>query len=159
MRKEPLKIGLLVSTLGATQLGYHVLEQGNARLGESIDVDLIIFQQNVTKTWTTPTFAMMNVSEAYSFTGAIIATDVDCARKSLRFPGPSSLFFYSWDMEWLRAGRCTYEEHARVYTDERLPLIARSDSHANLLERCWNRRVLAVVPSCDLAGLAKAVLS
>lgn len=154
-RQDGCRLGFILSSLGATQLAYHLLEQGDAVLSDRTDLDVVVFFQNVTKTWTTPTFAAMNISEAYGFTGVAIATDLDTAGKLARFPGPSKRFFYVWDLEWLRPSGRFYEDYASVYC--KLPLIARSDSHARLIEYCWNRPVHAVVPNCDLAGIAKVV--
>jgi hypothetical protein len=156
---EPTRIGFLVGSLGATDLAYHILREAHEYVQKSKDLDIIVFYQNVVKTWKNPSFAMMNISEAFNYSGVAVATDLVTAEKMKHFPGPSGRYFYVWDLEWLRSTKRSYESLRDIYTDPNLSLIARSDSHASQIERSWNRKVSAVVPHCELASLVKAVSS
>jgi hypothetical protein len=146
-----------VSSLGATDLAYHILHEADEYVQRSKDLDVIVFYQNVVKTWKNPSFAMMNISEAFNYSGVAIATDLITAEKVKHFPGPSGRFFYVWDLEWLRSINYSYESLRSIYTDPNLTLIARSKSHADQIERNWNREVAAIVPHCDLTGMVRMV--
>lgn len=135
-------IGFIVSSLGG-QLGYRLLRGATRYYQGGGATDILAFVQDPASTAITPPFAVMNVAEAFDFPGAVVATSVGTAENLLTFPGPSRRFFYAWDLEWLRyPGRS--EDFLRVYRSPHLDLVARCDSHARLLERCWNTKVSAV---------------
>jgi hypothetical protein len=146
------RMGFLVSSLGISQLSYHLLAEAHAHLGK-MDFDLIVFYQDISRTWKIPSFCLMNITEAYSFDGVVIATDLSTAGQMARMPGPSDRLFYAWDLEWICDHAHSYERLASAYGNPDIPLIARSRSHAEMIRRCWNRDVEAVVEYCSLPGL------
>jgi hypothetical protein len=153
--KNPITLGFLVSSLGRSQMAYHLLHEGSVRLGPERGLDVVVFQQNMDVTWATPTFAVMNICEAYDFRGVAVATDVATARSLTRFPGPSGRLFYVWDLEWMRGEPADYDALAAAYRDERVSLVARSPSHARLIEECWNRAPCGIAENFNLLSLAE----
>ncbi len=144
--------------MGRNQLAYHLVREGEALLDSRNDVDLIAFFQNLGQPWRMIVpFASMNIAEAFTFDGVAIATSLDTAERVGHFPGPRLRYFYAWDLEWLRATGRTFEQHSNVYSNRNLPILARSDEHARLIERCWNRPVRAVIENCDLSALLKVI--
>lgn len=152
-----MRLGFLVSSLGTSQLAYHILQGANASLGRHRDLDIIAFYQNVSKPWVTPLFGLLNISEAYGFSGVVIATSLNTARKMAGFPGPQGRYFYAWDLEWVVSGGMAYEDMAAVYCNPKVPIIARNDAHAALIERCWNRTVHATIDRCDIPQFIRMV--
>jgi hypothetical protein len=150
------RLGFLLANTGESQLAYHVVKNANDYVERHADLDVVAFFENTAKPWLIPTFALMNISEAYSFNGVAIATNLDTAARLSRFPGPSARFFYLWDLEWLRTDQ-GYEAMRDVYRDPRLKLIARTQEYADLFERCWNRQVHAVVDRVNIEELLRVI--
>ena len=135
------RLGFLLDSLGPKQLAYHLLYTEGWQ-----DVEPIVFFQNAVHPLATPRFATMNISEAFSYTGTAIATDLSTAEKLLKFPGPKAKYFYVWDLEWFRgkhSNRNHYDYFANIYRN--IPLIARSPSHKKVLEETWGVRVDRII--------------
>lgn len=133
------RLGILVSSLGSDEMAHSILTN------DWEGIESIVFFQNAVKPALTPSFAMMNITEAFSYNGVCLATDFDTAEKLLRFPGPSRKFFYVWNLDWFKdeAGNLSYGNLARVYRG--LPLIARNESDRTTLESSWNVQVFDVI--------------
>jgi hypothetical protein len=97
----------------------------------------------------------MNLNEAWEYDGLVVATSLSTAEKALIFPAPKRRLFYVWDMEWMRAGDRDFDYFQSIYGNPKLDLIARSDTYAKIIERCWNRPVKAVVENCDVGELIR----
>lgn len=149
-----MTLGIIVSYMGRDQLSHHIGHSGSLCKSD----DLIVFFENITKPWIILPFTTMNISEAYDFRSPTIATSLITAERLLHFPGPTQKYFYVWDLEWLRSAT-TYEEMSKVYNNERLSLIARSDDHAKVIKDAWNRDVSAIVEDCDVSKLLEVVRS
>jgi hypothetical protein len=149
------KVGILVNNLGRNQLAHGLIHSVNNFLEGSSDTDIIIFAENVVHPCSVPKFAVMNLNEAWEYDGLIISTSLSTAEKSLLFPGARRRLFYVWDMEWMRVGDGDFDYFQSIYGNPKLDLIARSDTYAKIIERCWNRPVKAVVENCDVGELIR----
>lgn len=151
-----MKIGFLISHLGPSQLAFHFLSNSYKYLSNKTDADIVAFVSNQVKPWQIPTFASMNINEAFDFDGIVVATDLYTAEKLSKFPGPRQRYFYVWDLDWMR-GSCkwTFEELSDIYNDRQLKLIARSDDHKRIIEQCWNRRIHQAIPNCDIEAFVE----
>lgn len=147
-----MRLGFLVSSFGDSELTHAITREANGSCGTVPGLDVVVFYQNIDKPPKTPLFSLMNISEAFTFSGIVIATNLETARKARKFPGPKALYLYAWDLEWVidPFKDKNYEEMADVYCDSNTPIIARSDSDANLIKFAWNRDVHAVVENCNL---------
>jgi hypothetical protein len=152
-----MKLGFLLSYLGHSQLGFHIINSGNELLAKWPNIDVVAFISNPVKPMLDPAFAVMNINEAFDYDGIVFATDLYTAEKLSRFPGPRLKYFYLWDLEWMRNPGRSFEELKSIYTDPRIEIIARSNDHADCFFQCWNRRPYAVVPNCDIPGLVEMV--
>jgi hypothetical protein len=151
------KVGILVKHLGRTQLANSIIENVNRFLSENGDTDIITFVENVVRPCQTPLFSVMNLNEAWEYNGIAIATNLSTAEKVLSFPGPKHRVFYVWDLEWMRRTDRNFLSYHNVYANPRLELIARSESHAKLIEQCWSRPVKAVVEDCDIGAMLQVI--
>lgn len=144
-----MSLGIIVSSMGKNQLAYHISKAATS--------NFVVFYENLAKPWFVLPFAIMNIGEAYDFRGPVVATTLISAEKLLKFPGPTSRYFYIWDLEWMRETGMTYEELSNVYNNPQISLIARNEDYARVIERCWNRSPIDVVENCDMAKLMKVV--
>jgi len=96
----------------------------------------------------------MEISQAWGHKGPMIATSLSTAEKLISFPSEQK-FFYVWDLSWIRNSRelNDYEKYKRIYTDSSLSLIARSESHKQAIENCFNRKVEHVVSDFNIQDI------
>jgi hypothetical protein len=146
-------IGILLNNLGPSQLAYYLIKNGNDFV-EDGDNDLVAFFYEVSPECIRPNFASMNLSEAYSYNGILVATDANSASRILEFPGSTHKFFYVWDLEWAKIQNKQFEDLATVYHNDRLPLIARSKTHFDIIKKIW-KEPIGIVEDVDIRQLHK----
>lgn len=134
------KIGVLVNNVGATQLAFYLIKSGN-KFVESINQDLTLFFYEISPECIRPNFAVMNLAEAYNYDGILIATDANSASRIIEFPGTINKFFYVWDLEWIRMRNKEFENLSTIYNNHKLPLIARSQNHYDILKKIWKEPI------------------
>lgn len=135
--------GFLVDSLGQTQLSYYLVENLNKWISNKNDAT--IFFENVGLPVVFPRFAQMNVAEMSSFRGALVATNISTARKLMFAASSSHLYFYVWDLEFLRGRQRDYMYHLEVFQSPRLKIICRNEDHKIAVENAFNVKVLGCV--------------
>lgn len=149
-----MKLGVMVSDLGASQLSYNLIRRVNARLAGKGGLDVIAFYEAPVNPCLPMNFSRMPAYEAWGYNGAVVATTFSTARKLQGFPSPKVRAFYLWDLEWVRGrNRLSHAEWAAVYRDPSLSLLVRNRDHADLVEQCWNRPVAGIVDDFDLEAI------
>ena len=114
------------------------------------DVDFLGFFDIYERHIATPNFCTMNLVESFGFTGTLITTNCDLTLKTLRFPNPKKRIFYVWDLEWVRHTGPQFEYYEQVYRNPKLELVTRNQDYADLIENCFNRKVVHLNENCDL---------
>lgn len=131
------KFGFLIDAVGPSQHSVYLTQQVNALIGQNPDFAPCVFYRNFDKIVEPPLFALLNCYETWSFDGIAIATDMYSAKLLLKCPGPKKRFFYVWNMEWAFEPNQQHAELAEIYLNSKLPLIARSKYHADILTKIW----------------------
>lgn len=67
-----------------------------------------------------------------------IATCLNSANKLINNPKIKNFYFYVWDLEWHR-NLYDYDDLSKIYLNENIYLIARSKTHADAINKNWNR--------------------
>lgn len=147
-----MKCGVAVSDLGPSQLNYQFITNTNEMVGSRFDFDAIAFYENISKPCLAMNFASMSLTEAWGFSGVMIATTLSTAQKISHFPSCSGKIFYVWDIEWVRIRNKQFSELAQVYRNPELTLVARCEDHAQLLKQIWGRDA-AIIRDFDLEKL------
>jgi hypothetical protein len=148
-----LKLGIAVSHLGASQLGFYLARSANALLAQGREYEVVVFYQDLQPPCFEPRFSCQPIQEAFGFDGVMVATSFATAQAVSRFPSASKRLWYLWDLDWLRMLNKDYRSLAGVYRDERLSVLARSEDHAKAFENVWLRPVAGIVPDFDLQKL------
>lgn len=133
--------------LGPTQLAFACVRRLSDLVGQDFSVDPIIFVREHVPPCALPECAVMRLTEAWNFPGLLVATTARLALQLRTIPSKAKAF-YSWDLEWLRAG-VNWAELRSIYLDVRVPVFARSESHRRAIEHCWGRGVDGVSEDCD----------
>ena len=135
---------------GGSQAAFLAINQANLLVSET-EVDVFGYFDSPAKPIVTPCFALANCSELMGAEGLIIATDLDSADKIVNTAMPAKRIFYVWDCEWLRNhGSKDYLRNLAIMRHPDLELVARSESHAELIEHYANRQPVAIIGGFNL---------
>ena len=146
-------INILVPNTGASQLSFFVIKELNSLTKTRPEIDSILFYENKHKNCLPTNFSVMQISEAWGQSEAIIATTLSTARKLQKIPARNKIF-YVWDLEWIRdSAKKSYEKYSNVYGDESLTLVARSEHHKLAIENAFNRTVEHIVSDFNMQNI------
>lgn len=78
----------------------------------------------------------MNIVDAFSFRGKMLATNLSTATKMLNMPCVGGRYFYVWNPEWLNK----QVEYSSLwpYYSPRIKLIARCEDYRKIIKNCFN---------------------
>ena len=135
-----MKAGILVESLGMSQKAYEIIREINKIDSLEEYWDIVLFYLEYDRLITAPRFAMMNSVEAYGMDGPLISTSIETTKTSLNCIRATKRFFYVFDMEWTNS---TYDvdELLDIYMNPKVELIARSEDHAKVIEKCWKKPI------------------
>ena len=138
------QFGVLVETLDMSQRGLCIAHNLNKLIQEDDGYDPIVFFQKYGYNPINKLFAMMQEVEVIDFPHPVIALSLSLANRLLNTAVPSRRLFYVMDLEWLYLETLIYEEVSEIYCNDKIELIARSDSHAKLLTECWKEPIAVI---------------
>ena len=142
------QIGIMLSNLGSSQLAFYAIQHANKLAAEN-KADVALFYDTLVKPIIRPQTSIMNCVEVYDFPGLKIATQLHHASCLINVIFPGTIVYYVWDLEWLR-GNTDYMRNMNILRNERLKLVARSESHAKNIENYCNKSVVAIVEDVNL---------
>jgi hypothetical protein len=149
-----LKIGVIIPDLSSSQLAFFATQQINRIVGQSGDIDGVIFTERISKPAIPPACAVMSVSDIHNFEGILISTNLYNTKLSLKAVIPAKKIFYVWDLEWLRNNKKNdYIENLNILRDNEISIVSRSRSHANCFEKYTNRKSDIVVENFDIGRI------
>ena len=148
------KIGVIVNNLRASQLSECVVDCFNYISESTSDTDTIAFYKKHPILGTVPLFSCMEQTEVWGYEGNVIATCLESPETLLKVTGPKKKYFYLWDLEWTRTPARSYSKIKSIYQNPNIELIARSESHAELIATYW-KKPIAIIKDFE----AKEILS
>lgn len=143
------KLGFLLPHLGSSQAAFYTINTANIMFGQP-DIDITIFYKELFQPCSKPLCASMNAAEIWGFDGVLISTDIDTTLMSLNAVAPKRRLFYIWDLEWTHAGKNDFIYNMQAFRNPRVELVARSNSHAYVIDNYANRPVNAIIPDFNI---------
>ena len=140
------KLNILVPELGPSQKNYFLIRNLNAMKNVNVNV----FVENLSRFCITPSFAVMNIAEAWGQPGTFIATNLSTASKLMTWPVAKRKLFYVWDLEFLRQNNRIYDAYAPIYLHKEFELICRSEEHSKLITNALNKEPKYIIENFDL---------
>ena len=129
--------GIMVEKFDISQQSLLIISQLNSLLAKHHDVSPIVFHQDYGPFAEHPQFSTMLEIEAWDFDGTLISTDLSTTKTILACPRAPKKLFYVWDLEWLYLQKASFEQMSVIYQHDDIQLIARSDSHYDIIKKCW----------------------
>jgi hypothetical protein len=130
-------LGFMVKDLSPSQEAFYLINYANKAVMQD-GHDVIVFYENPSAPCLTTGFAIMQTTEAWSFSGPLVASNLNLASKLIQFPGTKQKYFYVWDLEWVRMQTKNFSILSYIYRNPSLKLLARSREHARIIASCWN---------------------
>tara|TARA_Y100000296_G_scaffold73233_1_gene90503 strand:- start:413 stop:874 length:462 start_codon:yes stop_codon:yes gene_type:complete len=149
------KLATIVNAIDQTQMAFYMTKELNKTL-DDIKYAPICFYNVLSHPPITPLFACMNISYYSRFDGATIATNIETANMMLKTKNNSRKFLYLWDLEWLRRP-LDFDDIISVLCHPDINIIARSDSHKNMITNYCNREVAGIVDNWSIGQLEKII--
>ena len=132
-----IKAGIMLNKVDNSQIGYYATKSLNYIAEKQVNVDIVMFVKEHAVHPVIPLFATMSETDIWGYDAPIIATDLSSAKTLINSSGPTKKYLYVWDLEWLRLPEYNHEELSKIYNNNNIELIARSDRHYMLIKECW----------------------
>ena len=150
-----MNIAAVINNLGPSQKAFYLIKEFNKTIGSTNLCSSVFFERSSIPV-VPPMFSCKSISFLSSFHHNAIATSFEEANILLKSNNASKKFLYLWDLEWLRNPN-KFSEACDLLLDKRLNIIARSDSHATMIDNFCNKKPIAIVDNWDLDTLLEVV--
>jgi hypothetical protein len=81
-------------------------------------------------------------SHAWGFDDILISTSIETTKVLTNCIRPRRKLFYVYDLEWYyQPPGISYKDLQKVYLNPEIDLIARSESHFELISKCWKKPI------------------
>lgn len=148
-------ISAIIKDLSISQKSFYLIKEFNKCL-KNTDLSTAVFCERPSIPPIETNFALKSLAFLAGYNGIIISTTIEDADKTLKFSNASSKYLYLWNMEWLE--QPLYFKHAmKILRDSRLKIIARSKSHAEVIESFCNKKPIGVVSDWDKEQLLEVL--
>ena len=143
--------------MGRSQFSFQLTRELNLSVINNHALDICVFVENIVQIPFQQYFPIMSMYYAYNYTGPLIATSLTTTKKLINLPLKNKKFFYIWDLEWTQIKDKKYMELAEIYKNEDISLLARSKTHAKLIEKAWDRNVVGIAPDFKIKELTEII--
>ncbi len=142
-----INITAVLEDLGPSQKAFYFIKNFN-ELSRNQNFSCSAFLCNIGVPVTKPLFSCSSVSFFSDYFGIAISTTIAEADMLLKSHNNSKKYLYLWDMEWLTRSM-NYSQVCNILLDKRLKIIARSKSHAQIIENFCNKKPIGIVDDWD----------
>lgn len=138
-----ISICAVTKDLGPSQKNFYLIKSFN-KLSKAVEISTSVFYERPSIPVVRPLFSCMGISFVSSYGGNAISTTLEEADKLLKSNTSCKKFLYLWDLEWLESP-VFFTKAYEILSNERLNIIARSESHAEVIENFCNKSVVGIV--------------
>jgi len=138
-----INIAAIVKDLGPSQQSFYLIKKFN-ELSRDPNFSCSAFVANLGVPVTKPLFSCSSVSFFSDYIGMAIATNLEEADILLKSNNNCKKYLYLWDLEWL-VRPMNFTQVCNILRDDRLKIIARSKSHAGIINNFCNKEAIGIV--------------
>ena len=148
-----INITAVLEDLGPSQKAFYFIKNFN-ELSRNQNFSCSAFLCNIGVPVTKPLFSCSSVSFFSDYFGIAMSTTIAEADMLLKSHNNSKKYLYLWDMEWLTRSM-NYSQVCNILLDKRLKIIARSKSHAQIIENFCNKKPIGIVEDWNKEQILK----
>ena len=145
------KIAALVNDLAMSQNNFYLVKAFN-KLLDNTDLAVGVFCNRHSLPVIQPLFGVKLANFLVSYDGILISTTLEEAESSLKLCNKADRYLYLWDLDWLE-NPVYFSTAMNILRDKKLKVIARSESHAKVIENFANIKVHGVVDNWDMKSM------
>mgnify|MGYP003121603038 FL=1 len=149
------KIAAIIDEMGPSQKSFYMIKEFN-KAASFKDVSICAFYHRPSMPVTKPFFSCRNISFLSGYNGVAIATGLQEAQTLLKSHNNSDKYLYLWDIEWL-VNPMHFAAICDILLDKRLKIIARSESHAKVINNLCNKKPVGIVDNWNLHELIEII--
>tara|TARA_R100000005_G_C4938785_1_gene164325 strand:- start:96 stop:557 length:462 start_codon:yes stop_codon:yes gene_type:complete len=149
------KIAALINDLSMSQNTFYLIKEFNKAIDDT-DVSVGVFCNRHAIPPIQPLFGCKLASFLISYNGVLISTTLEEAESSLRLPNKSDRYLYLWNLDWLE-NPVYFSTAMNILRNDKLKVIARSDSHAEIIENFANIKVQGIASDWNMSQLQKII--
>lgn len=150
-----MNIAAIVNNLGPSQKCFYLIKEFNKSIAATNMCASVFFERAAIPIIPTM-FSCKSISFLSGFHHNAIATSFEEVNILLKSNNAAKKFLYLWDLEWLRNPN-KFSQACDILLDKRLKIIARSDSHATMIDNFCNKRPIGIVDNWHLQTLLKVI--
>jgi hypothetical protein len=150
-----LNIYALVEDLSMSQKSFYLIKEFNKCI-ENTDLSVGVFHVRAAIPPIKPLFGCRTIALLASYQGVIISTTLEEAEMCLKSSGKHKRILYLWDLDWLE-NPVHYSTAMDILRDDKLKIIARSKSHAEVIENFCNKTPIGIVDNWNIEQLLEVV--
>ncbi len=126
-------VGILLDKISPSELCFDISRLTIENTGD----DILVFFTEPGRPYQDILCPQINICDLYSYYGSVVATSINTARRAIQSITPYEIIFYPHDLDWLRIPTFAYEQLREVYTHPLLTKYCRSESHQEIIEKCF----------------------
>lgn len=150
-----MNISAIVKNLSASQKNYFLIKEFN-KLCLNPDNSCSVFVEQIGFAVTKPLFSCPIIAFMSGYNGKIISTTLEETSMMIKTATNADMYLYLWDLEWLNRP-VRYEQALNILTNKDLKIIARSKSHAKIIENFCNKSVCGIVDNWESEKLLQII--
>ena len=138
-----MNIAAVVNDLSPSQKSFYLIKTFNKFI-EDASISPSVFHSRSCNPVIQPLFSCRQTSNLGSYNGVVISTSLEDAELTLRTSNNTEKFLYVWDLSWIYTP-IRFSQAMQTLRDDNLTIIARSASHANVIENFCNKPVTHIL--------------
>lgn len=145
-------IGVIIPDVGNSEMTFYTVSQCHVAK-QTTKYEPFIFVEDFQPPCMQIMVSCMNLSEVFSFTGTLIATNLKNAAIMAKANTNALKVFYVWDLEFLRRGNNNFEANNQIYRNKDIKIVCRSEEHAKVFANYTNRQPDLIVPCINIVEI------
>lgn len=141
--------------LSPSQKSFYLIKEFNKCMNDT-DISPSVFHNRNCIPPKHPFFATKMSLFMSSFNGVLIGTTLEEARTILKLPEKSDRYLYLWNLDWLK-NPVRFQTAMQILRDDKIKIIARSVSHADLIENFCNKKTVGIVDNWNMKQLLNII--
>ena len=151
--RSKMKISAVVNNLGPSQMAFYLIKEFN-KLSKDTKNSCSVFTELSGVFVTRPLFSCYSIAFFPEYDGTSICTTIQEAKAVLATSNSAKKYLYLWDLDWTQKP-VNHKEYCDIMLNDRLEIIARSDSHAKCIENFCNRTPIGIIDNWNHKSLLK----